>query len=182
MSKVRIYLGEVETTRRIKKLVLTGNESGAMMVDNTNHIFALRGIFNSEPELLQVGGVCTHYKYNNAVSSLTANMQNGDFVLNKIVDDYSFTIKDNSFNTALNFLTYLQQQYTNGTPVTVWYVLAEPTTGIVNEPLRKIGDYADILSMEQAGVQIPTLHGNTVIDVLTELKPSEMYIKYQEQE
>lgn len=70
-------------------------------------------------------------------------------------------------------------EYANGTPVTIWYVLAEPTTGIVNEPLRKIGDYADTISYEQAGVQIPTLHGNTVIDVDTTLKPSEMYIKYK---
>jgi len=29
-------------------------------------------------------------------------------------------------------------------------------------------------------VQIPTNRGNTVIDVETTLKPSEMYIKYQE--
>ena len=44
----------------------------------------------------------------------------------------------------------------------------------------KIGDYADTLSMEQAGVSIPTLNkpNNTVIDVETTLKPSEMYVKY----
>lgn len=174
-----IYLGEVETTRKIKKLVLTGEESGAVTVDSTNHIFALRGIFNSGPGLLQVGGICTHYKYNNAVSSLASNMQNGDFVLNRIVNDYSFTIKDNSFNTASDFKAYLAAQYAAGTPVTIWYVLATPETAVVNEPLRKIGDYADTVSYEQAGVQIPTLHGNTIIDVLTELKPSEMYIKYK---
>ena len=53
------------------------------------------------------------------------------------------------------------------------------TTGIVNEPLMKIGDYADTVSMEQAGVKIPTNRGNTVIDVETTLKPSEVYIKYR---
>jgi hypothetical protein len=77
------------------------------------------------------------------------------------------------------FKQWLAAQYANGTPVTVWYVLAEPETGIVNEPLMKIGDYADTISMEQAGVQIPTLNGQTVIDVDTTLKPSEVYIKYQ---
>ena len=45
---------------------------------------------------------------------------------------------------------------------------------------RMVGDYADTVSMEQAGVDIPTNNGNTVIDVETTLKPSEMYIKYQE--
>ena len=49
----------------------------------------------------------------------------------------------------------------------------------VNEPLMKIGGYADTLSMEQAGVQIPTLNGTTVIDVDTAVKPTEMYIKYK---
>lgn len=177
--KTDIYLGEVETTRKVKKLVLTGNESGAATVDNTNHIFAFRGIFNSEPELLQVGGICTHYKYNNAVSSLASNMQNGDFVLNRIVNNYSFTIKDNSFNTVNDFKSYLATQYANGTPVTVWYVLAEPKTGIVNEPLMKIGDYADTVSMEQAGVSIPTSAGSTTISWAGEgLAPSEVELTY----
>jgi hypothetical protein len=71
------------------------------------------------------------------------------------------------------------RQWLSENPVDLYYVLATPETGIVNEPLMKIGDYADTLSMEQAQVSIPTLHGNTVIDVETELKPSEMYIKYQ---
>lgn len=177
-----VYLGEVETTRWIKKLVLTGQESGFVSIDITNHIHSIRGIFNSEPELMQVGGVCTHYKYNNAVSSLATNMQNGDFVLNKIVNDYSFTIEDNSFNTADDFKSYLAQQYAAGTPVTVWYVLANEETAVVNEPLMKIGDYADTLSMEQAGVDVPTNKKptETVIDVSTLVKPSEGYIKYTE--
>ena len=174
-----IYLGEVETTRKIKKLVLTGKEPRYITIDNSKNIFSIKGVLDQAPQLLQVGGFCSHYKYNNAISSLVSNMSNGDFVLNKIGNNYSFTIKDTSFSANTDFQEYVQQQYAAGTPVTVWYVLATPTTGIVNEPLRKIGDYADTVSYEQAGVQIPTNRGNTVIDVLTELKPSEMYIKYQ---
>lgn len=64
-----------------------------------------------------------------------------------------------------------------GTPVTVWYVLAEPETGIVNEPLMKIGDYADTVSFAQAGVTIPTVNGANVLDITSPVKPSEMYIK-----
>ena len=85
----------------------------------------------------------------------------------------------NGYNRPQQSQAFLAQQYANGTPVTVWYVLATPETGIVNEPIRKIGDYADTLSYEQAGVQIPTLHGTTVIDVDTTPKPSQMYIKYK---
>lgn len=80
--------------------------------------------------------------------------------------------------TDLNaWIAYLQQQYTAGTPVTVWYVLAEPETGIVNEPLMKIGDYADTISSAQAGVTIPTVNGENVLDVPTEVPPSEVTIK-----
>lgn len=64
-------------------------------------------------------------------------------------------------------------------PVTVWYVLATPTTGIVNEPLAKIGDYADTLASADAGVTIPTVKGDNMLTVDTELQPSEMTITYR---
>ncbi|HQB53818.1 MAG TPA: hypothetical protein PLX62_13075, partial [Bacteroidales bacterium] len=37
----------------------------------------------------------------------------------------------------------------------------------------------DTLSMEQAGVQIPTANGSNTLDVETTVKPSEIYIKYR---
>lgn len=83
------------------------------------------------------------------------------------------------FETLSDFKSYLAAQYAAGTPVTIWYVLAEPETGIVNEPLMKIGDYADTIDGAQAAVQIPTVAGTTVIDYDGEPKPSEMYIKYR---
>jgi hypothetical protein len=86
--------------------------------------------------------------------------------------------RDTNQTTLADFKSYLAAQYAAGTPVTVWYVLDEPETDIVNEPLMKIGDYADTVSCEQAGVQIPTNKGSTTVDVDTTLKPSEVYIKY----
>lgn len=170
-----IYLGEAQTTRRIKKLVLTGEETSYMAIDTSKNIFSIRGVFNQAPELLQVGGFCTHYKYNNAISSLAQNMSNGDFVLNKIADDFSFTIRDNSFSNDTDFKQYVQQQYSAGTPVCVWYVLATPETAVVNEPLRKIGDYAD----EVSGITIPTIAGANTISVGTTLQPSEVSVNYK---
>lgn len=169
-----LYLGEVSTTRRIKKLVLTGEESGYLQLSE-NNIFAIRGVLNQAPELLLVGGYCTHYKYNNVVSSLSQNMSNGDFVLNKIVDDYSFSIKDDSLLSAAELRQYIAQQYAAGTPVTVWYVLAEPTTAIVNEPLMKIGDYADELTTT---TPIPTARGSNTLTVDATVQPSEVSITY----
>lgn len=43
----------------------------------------------------------------------------------------------------------------------------------------KIGSYADSISKEQAGAQIPTVNGSNTLDVLTTVKPSEVYIKYK---
>lgn len=75
--------------------------------------------------------------------------------------------------------TFLADQYAAGTPVCVWYVLATPETRIVNEPLAKIGDYADELHSTDAGVSIPTVKGSNTLTVDTELQPSEMAITYR---
>lgn len=75
-----------------------------------------------------------------------------------------------------DFKSFLAAQYANGTPVTVWYVLATPETGIVNEPLMKIGEYADTISFAQAGVTIPTVAGANTLTINTTVQPSSMSI------
>jgi hypothetical protein len=80
---------------------------------------------------------------------------------------------DKRFTTADDFKAYLAAQYAAGTPVTVWYVLAEPETGIVNEPLMRIGDYADTLTTD---TPIPTAKGSNTLTVDTTVQPSEMMI------
>jgi hypothetical protein len=169
-----VYLGEVETTRKIKKLVLTGNENVSKDTGQDPTIYFLRY------KHIQINSYCTHLR------SVSAKPQSGEFSTVAQYDGYIFMNfgadimnAQQSGNTVEGFKEYLAAQYAAGTPVTVWYVLATPETAVVNEPLMKIGDYADTLSMEQAGVQIPTLNGQTVIDVDTTLKPSEVYIKYQ---
>lgn len=173
-----IYLGEVETTRKIKKLVLTGEENTWTKSYAASNTFYFK-VTDYLRERINIT-ICSHYTSQaNVIGG--ASMQDGNvsFYANAAQMEQYFFVRDSNLATVADLKSYLAAQYTAGTPVTVWYVLAVETTGIVNEPLRKIGDYADTLSMEQAGVQIPTLHGNTVIDVLTALKPSQMYIKYK---
>ena len=43
-------------------------------------------------------------------------------------------IKTTDYTTISDFKSYLAQQYQNDTPVTLWYILAEPETAVVNEP------------------------------------------------
>ena len=165
---VDIYLGEVQTTRRIKKLVLTGEEDwhkSSVYIGSAS--VYLRDIAPNAVPFSPI--VCTH------LGNKTLPYQYG----NGRIDENSLSLwLFNKSVTITDFKSYLAAQYAAGTPVTVWYVLAEPETGILNEPIRKIGDYADTVSMEQAGVSIPTSKGSTTLDVDTTIKPSNVYIKY----
>lgn len=164
-----VYLGEVQTTRKIGKYEFTGQENWGK---GTYAFYSvMTGIAAYKPVL------CTHYQYYEGTSSDapidSINTRSGSgmavWIKNQNHDD----------TTIEQWKAYLAAQYTNGTPVTVWYVLATEETGIANEPLMKIGDYADSISMEQAGVEIPTNNGSNTLDVLTAVKPSEVYIKYK---
>ena len=169
-----VYLGEVETTRRIKKLVFEGTENW--------RLYALPGATNVERFYLVVPQnavsarsiISSHFptKIDN---SDTEHTRCGGGLFNEIYIYISRSVA----TTAADLKSYLAAQYAAGTPVTVWYALATPETGIVNEPLMKIGNYADTLSKAQAGVSIPTNNGSTTVDVDTTVKPSEVYIKYR---
>jgi hypothetical protein len=158
-----LYLGEVETTRRINKLVLTGEENWRALYAG----YTLSVIKKSGRNTV----LCTHY------------MPSGSIPLDKSIYANStnvIIIYDSNFTTLDDFKAYLAQQYTNGTPVTVWYVLEEPETGIVNEPLMKIGDYADTIDSTQTTVQIPTVAGETTISWAGGgLAPSEVELTYR---
>lgn len=185
-----IYLGEAETTRRIKKLVLTGTEDWTTVI---------KPIYTYATSI-------TPFVYNS--TAMSSHFIQKDFI---ILANKTFTLSNNKIYIKYNdttsvddFKQFLAAQYAAGTPVTVWYVLAEPKTGIVNEPLMKIGDYTDTIDSTQANVQIPTHKGTTVIDYDGEdhfitsdgyelvdknqngfllsgstLRPSKMYIKYK---
>lgn len=167
-----IYLGEVQTTRRVKKLVFDGTENWNKYAQDSSRWLYYLSITKASVK----NAICTHCQYSSSIPNYsTVGVQVSNSLVSLLLN-LGEIIGD---NTLESFKSYLAAQYANGTPVTVWYVLAEPETAVVNEPLRKIGDYADTVSYEQAGVQIPTVKGNTVIDVETELKPSQMYIKYK---
>ncbi len=168
---VPVYLGQVSTVRRIKKLIFTGDESWNYSTQGNN----TRAYTPQIAECLSLSpAICTHFAYN------VANVgypRKDEFVINSS-KAIIFGIDGSVFTDKTAWTTYLQQQYAAGTPVTVWYVLAEPETTTVNEPLAKIGDYADELSSADAGVTIPTTEGQNTLTVDTDLQPSEMTITY----
>ena len=160
-----VYLGEVESTRKIEKLVLTGDEEWSRVSLSDGSAF-YTNIVLPAISTQSIAVVCTHYRASTTNENYVIRIPN---VANRLL------IFHKEIATTADFKTYLQQQYAAGTPVTVWYVLAEPTTGIVNEPIRKIGDYAD--SVSPTG--IPTIAGLNEFRVATTLPPSKTTIEYR---
>lgn len=159
-----IYLGQVETTRNIKKLVLTGEEN--FFVGNNCFVLWLYDVQypNPKQELIY----CTHYK--GRTPTYRDSLANGQCMIT--INQNQIAIKDLSYATVDDFTTYLQQQYANGTPVTIWYVLTTEETSVVNEPLMKIGNYVDTINNTQSGIDITTNN----LAVNTTIPPSDISI------
>jgi hypothetical protein len=158
-----IYLGSVQSNRQIKKLVLDGTESAYTYTYNGTNGVALRNVL--ETNYNHVDGLCTHYPVatSNVGDSLWIGAGNANLYFVGILDIMGYT-------TYTQFMQYCADQYAAGTPVTVWYVLATPQTTTVNEPLMKIGTYADTISN---AASIPTTDGANTITVDTTVQPSE---------
>lgn len=166
-----IYLGEVQSTRRIKKLVLDGTELWLKSSSGYNAFYFFMSREYPHPKLNGSAIICN-------IATFT-----------RILDNYTsypwFCVSDNSFGistdstvvggtTVDEFKSWLAAQYAAGTPVTVWYVLAEPETAVVNEPIRKIGDYVDSVS----GTGLATSGTAQEFNINTTLKPSEAGLTY----
>lgn len=167
-----VYLGQTQTVRRIKKRVFDGSENWTVWVYQTAVLF-YTPVADGTGELV----VSSHFG-NRKTGSLPLA---GNIAYSGASNSNMFfrLLDDTTITTVDGFKEWLAAQYAAETPVTVWYILAEPTTGIVNEPLCKIGDYADELSSTDAGVTIPTVKGQNTLTVDTDLQPSEMTITYR---
>lgn len=170
-----VYLGEVESTRQIGMKIFDGSETWG---SSSNNVYYTQDyITNGYHGYVENGDIiCSHY-----AKSQTPNAQMPDKTI-KITgasgDGYTTSriyLRDTAFSSAAEVQAFMAAQYANGTPVIAWYPLATPTTGIVNEPLRKIGEYADTVS----GITIPTITGAYSFDVNTSLKPSEVQLTYK---
>ena len=167
-----IYLGEMETTRKIKKIVFVGSKDENWEGQSAGGAFRFRYTLSNsvKADTAHLTSISTHLPL-----GVEGGTWNTDDVYT-ISSDYLWLRLDSNFTTVAALKSWLAQQYANGTPFTVYYTLANPETAVVNEPLRKIGDYADSISDV---ISIPTVRGENVFDVDTEVKPSEVYIKYK---
>lgn len=154
-----INYAEQKAERVIKEFVLTGEErwfySSAYDVENTVR-------FHSESllryRLETKSDLCSHFE-RMVYNSLNIANKPAFSVANKT--QLVFRVSKTDCLTVDDFKSYLAAQYANGTPVKIYYVLEKPETESVTLP------------------KIPTLDGTTVIDVETEIKPSNMNVKYK---
>lgn len=166
-----VYLGEVETTRKIRKLVLTGEEQW--------YFYSIKDVHQFYTQDTAIGGVASSSAYSTITPyGMTASNRKGDYGCYTVTsgNEIAFQMYGSRVDipTQTEWKAYLAAQYAAGTPVCVWYVLATPETGIINEPLMKIGNYAD----EVSNISIPTITGKNIVDVETVLKPSEVSFNY----
>lgn len=167
-TTTNVYLGEVQTVRQIKKMVLTGQETW-YNTGSTFYIVPDNDYLRSNSVYTCVS---THYPASYQIWDTSYITQNS-VTFNSTADRPRLYINDTDYSATSNFKTFLQQQYANGTPVTVWYILTSPQTDIVNEPLQKIGSYADSLT-----TSIATTDGANTISVDTTVQPSEVTANY----
>ena len=162
------YLESVQSTRQIGNHVFTGTENITKLnssADNYAYYYTTNGV--------AVGGLeCTHLPYLSSGISTTVGISQNQTYPNTWYINLGADIMNAqpSGNTVEGFKEWLSAQYAAGTPVTTWYIKQAATTGIVNEPLMKVGTYADSIS---DATPIPTTDGANSITVDTTVQPSE---------
>lgn len=141
-TPVDIYLGESQTTRRIGKIDLS----------------ELPWVVIASPGLWRTTSI-PNIKYT------SVNTELGDGIAEKYVMHIG-----SGMSTALNCIAIDTAQVSVNTgsnsikPTGMfYYALATPETAVVNEPLRKIGNYADTIDSTRTSAQIPTSANSTTI-------------------
>lgn len=120
VNDIKDYFLDGSLTKKVEKLVLTGDESFAI----NNLTFQTSNIVPSNLGS-RMYGICSHYQFEYHASAISTNLSNNSFGWNA---DNHLTIRDDNYTTVADFKAFLKEQYEAGTPVIVYYVLAEPKT------------------------------------------------------
>ena len=167
-----IYLGSTQTTRQIKKITFTGDEDWQV---SPNWKKTNTSVFYYEQlDMERTMNTTKIYVMSDKFEATSRDgLYGGDTDMIAKTGSFSMTIRvsDSIATTVQEFKAWLASN-----PVTAWYVLATPQTATVNEPLMKIGDYADSLSVD---VEIPlSQNAKNNIDIDTTVKPSSASFTY----
>ncbi len=144
--------------RKIKKLVFDGSETFQLNSNNTVFVTFIDdiGVFmNRNSPILS-----SHYQTASIYDDLYSRRMNYGVYFGASLAD-RICIRNKDMTTVESFKEHLTEQYNAGTPVTVYYALAEPTTETLALP------------------KIPTFSGTTIISTDTEVEPSDIEITYK---
>lgn len=128
-------------SRYVIKLVIDGTEAWQTytLVPNTYRLSI------SNAQSFGNLAICSHF-VNSPISEITS----GAFTVGLMW----IYIRYADVADLADFKSYLAQQYTNGTPVTVWYNLSTPTTETITVPSGNVGTVEGYLT--QSGTPTPT--------------------------
>ena len=139
-------------SRNIKKLVLTGQE------DWSRNTTAVSGIslfvLPITDALADVAPVCTHYVGSDV--HIWRELKTNEITVSIISAGTQRMVVNMGtvFTETDDFKTYLAQQYSDGTPVTVWYVLSVAETETITVPTGLSGTVEGYTT--QTGTPTPT--------------------------
>lgn len=147
-------------TRKIKKLVLTGEETWFIYTESYPSHFITYAISDRRRNITPY---CTHYVGSTVINY--SGLKNAQISVSTSPSSNNrprTTICDTRFLTIDDFKSYLQQQYAAGTPVTVWYVLATEETEQIKAP--------DILADKYTSITVDTEVQPSQVDFTTKGK------------
>ena len=121
-----------EYVQRIGKYAVTSSESISLRsVSNTGYLYTLSDIvtdYDRHNRKLKI--ICSHYNFVNTYDSTEKavnNMQlNEVSMYTHLIANYWTIYFNVNYDNVTSFKTYLQEQYENENPVTIYYELAEP--------------------------------------------------------
>ena len=170
-----VYLGNVQSERKIGVLVLDGTEDWSLQSINSYGIANFKLLIPVDDACVSGNNpaYCTHYEQQQSLISQTTTE---GFLITGESPSRTFYVRVNSadYDTVPKFQAYLTAQYNNGTPVTIYYQYQQAHTGSYNRQLYKIGDYSDSIS----GISLPTTDGANTISIGTTVQPSEVTATY----
>lgn len=124
-----LNLATGEITRKITKIVLTGQEAWITNTTGNQYFYVNHYV---DYEITQVNGFCSHYVCFVISSQNTAN---GAF----ITSGGAVRIRDNRFTEVTDFAAYVAAEYANGTPITIWTVRTNEITETIGVPTGLTG-------------------------------------------
>ena len=159
IRKINTYVDSVPSTgtasRLIKKLVLTGEEDWGEAARYGGYRFAFK--IQSALQSDTTVGAKSYCSHLGLVGQGETYIKNQAYAISATAD---LLMTLNETTRLADWKQWLADEYTNGTPVTIWYVLATPTTESYTAPT------------------LPTSGTAETFDVDTTLKPSEVSLTY----